>query len=310
MQYIMIALLTGLMVSGCATHKSAHEYGSDNLYGDALVADMPLNDIAGLPVDAVQTDQMMIWTGSITLEICNLTNASNVIAAETKAAGGYVESSSYDDGNDYYDAGAPSITLKLRIPSGKLEEVLDSLEGMGKVTAKNMSSEDITERYVDIQARLQTNKELRDRLKKLLDKAVDVKDVLAIEKEFNRIQADIDSMEARLKSMKGKVDYASLTVRIKVQQVEPIVVEEIPGPLGYVWKGTTWCVRKLFVWREAEVIEPEYSESNAATVEHIVYPGETLEDIARQYGVSVDSIRKLNKDSIREGQIILIPIAE
>jgi hypothetical protein len=259
-----------MLISGCnSSQLSADMWGSDAArYAEPLAGDALLSDKSQLPEDPVQRDQMLIWTGSLTLEILNLTNSAAVIKTRTKDVGGYVESSSYNDGNSgYYSKGAPSITMKLRVPSDKLDEVLGSVEGVGKVLSKSRSSEDVTERYVDIQARLNTKKELRDRLKKLLDKAVDVKDVLAIEKEFTRLQSDIDAMEARLKSMKGKVDYASLTVKLQVKKPEPVVVEEIPGPLGYLWKGAAWCVKKLFVWREAEVIEPEDADANTATVE-------------------------------------------
>ncbi len=58
-------------------------------------------------------------------------------------------------------------------------------------------------------------------------------------------EADIDSMTARLRAMKGKVDYATLTVTLKAQKHEKVL-----GPLGYVWEGTVWCVTKLFVWQE------------------------------------------------------------
>jgi len=83
---------------------------------------------------------------------------------------------------------------------------------------------------------------LRDRLRALLDKAQDVKDILAIEKELGRVQGDIDSMQARLKSLKGKVDLSSITVSIKRKR--------ILGPLGYVLRGAWWTVEKLFVIQE------------------------------------------------------------
>lgn len=83
---------------------------------------------------------------------------------------------------------------------------------------------------------------LRDRLTQLLEKAADVKDVLAIETELNRVQADIDSMEGRIKSLKGQVEYATVTLSL---ERKPIL-----GPLGYLFKGLWWGVEKLFVIRE------------------------------------------------------------
>ncbi len=249
MKHTILALLLGLMMTGCATKNSKGAYGDDSgQYSTDSLA-------GGVLADATpaQSDQKLIWTGSITLEVGSLTNAANQVVAQTKAVGGYVESRSYGDGIIiYYGETSPTITLGLRIPSDKLEQVLGDLEGMGKVKSKSLSSEDVTERYIDTETRLATKKKLRDRLKELLGKAVDVKDVLAIEKELNRIQADIDSMTARLKSMKGKVDYASLSVTLEAEKQERVL-----GPLGYVWEGAKWCVLKLFVWQDEGYVEQQ-----------------------------------------------------
>lgn len=71
---------------------------------------------------------------------------------------------------------------------------------------------------------------------------MDVKDILAIETELNRVQADIDSMEGRIKLLKGRVDYATVSLSLNRRP--------IPGPVGYVFKGLWWAVKKLYVIRE------------------------------------------------------------
>ncbi len=67
-------------------------------------------------------------------------------------------------------------------------------------------------------------------------------DILAIETELNRVQADIDSMQGRMKSLKGKVDLA--TIELTLNRAK------ILGPLGYLFKGLCWGVEKLFVIRD------------------------------------------------------------
>ena len=49
--------------------------------------------------------------------------------------------------------------------------------------------------------------------------------------------------------MKGKVDYASLTVTVNAKKTEKVL-----GPSGYVWKGCEWCVTKLFVWKDESYV--------------------------------------------------------
>ncbi|MBN2054820.1 DUF4349 domain-containing protein, partial [bacterium] len=122
-----------------------------------------------------------------------------------------------------------------------LTTAMSSLASLGEVTGSGMSSEDVTEQYEDTNARLGTMTALRDRLRALLDKAQDVEDILAIEKELGRVQADIDAMQARLRTLEDQVDLASITISIKRRR--------ILGPLGYVFKGAWWVVEKLFVIR-------------------------------------------------------------
>jgi hypothetical protein len=237
MKYLIPALFLIVTLSGCRSMQSADMYGSENFYGEPLMADMAMEDGAAAP----QTDLMLIWTGSMTIEVLSISNAVEQVSIKVKEAGGYIDAS-----NQREYGNRPTTTLSLRIPSDQLELMLGSLDGIGEISEKRLASEDVTERYIDMQARLETKKKLRDRLQNLLDRADEVKDVLAIEKELTRLQADIDSMTARLKAMKGKVDFATLTITLNAKEHEKVL-----GPLGYVWEGAGWCVKKLFVWKDA-----------------------------------------------------------
>ena len=79
-------------------------------------------------------------------------------------------------------------------------------------------------------------------------KARDVKDILLIEAELNRIQSEIDSMEARMRVLKDQIQMS--TIRVALHQQVPPKPATIYGPLGYLYKGAEWFVIKLFVIRE------------------------------------------------------------
>jgi len=176
-------------------------------------------------------NRMLIWRAWLSLEVANVSNALAQVGEIAKKSGGYVESKS--------DSGDTEAEITIRVPAASLHATMASLESIGKVVRRRVSSEDVTEQYVDIDARLKNLVALRDRLRALLDKAQDVKDVLAIEKELSRVQGEIDSMQARLNTLKGKVDLASIEVKIERRR--------ILGPIGYLLKGAWWVVEKLFV---------------------------------------------------------------
>lgn len=209
-----------LLTAGCTTYREAS--GGVQLEGGSGMAGEP---------QAREADRMLIWRGWLGLEVGHVSNTVARITEMTVKAGGHVENVS--------DEGEASASLVLRVPVNRLSSTMAALEELGTVKHRTVSSEDVTEQYVDTDARLQTMTALRDRLRELLDKAQDVKDILAIEKELGRVQADIDAMQARLKALRGQVDLASIHVSIKRQR--------ILGPLGYAFKGIWWVVEKLFV---------------------------------------------------------------
>jgi hypothetical protein len=122
------------------------------------------------------------------------------------------------------------------------KSAIGTMEALGTVYSRSVNGDDVTEKYIDVEARLKNKIALRDRLKQLLNKATEVKDILAIETELNRVQADIDSMEGIIKSLKGQVDFATVELSLERKQ--------ILGPIGYVFKGLWWGVKKLFVLRD------------------------------------------------------------
>ncbi|MCH8498593.1 MAG: DUF4349 domain-containing protein [Marinobacter sp.] len=182
-------------------------------------------------VEPLDQNRMLIWRAWLSLEVTSLSSAVSQISALAKASGGYVEAT--------VDSGDARADLTLRVPASSLNTTMASLESFGKVVSRRVSSDDVTEQYVDIDARLQTMIALRDRLRILLDQAQDVSDVLAIERELSRVQADIDAMQARLKTLNGQVELATINVSIKRKR--------ILGPLGYIWNGVWWTIEKLFV---------------------------------------------------------------
>ncbi len=180
------------------------------------------------------TERMFILNASLSIDVYDLEKSVQKAVEITENAKGYIDQKSKD--------GEKDASLSLRVPSTALKPVVEKIAKIGDVTKKYVSSKDVTEQYIDTNARLKNKIILRNKLKKLLDKAKNVKDILAIEKELNRVQSDIDSMQGRMDSLKSKVEFAELDVYF---HRKPIL-----GPLGYVFKGVWWGIEKMFVIRK------------------------------------------------------------
>ncbi len=169
------------------------------------------------------------------IETSDVGNASHKAQVIVKKRGGYLETiNSNDDGDSY-------ARLRLRIPKNALPGTMDDLATLGKVTSRNIEVEDVTEQWIDLQAKIKNMRALRDRLRALLRQAKTVKETLEVEKELTRVQSDLDSLEGKIKAMQKHAAFSKLTLTISRKSV--------PGPIGAVGKGAWWGLKKLFVFR-------------------------------------------------------------
>ncbi len=218
----LLVLACALNASGCATKAAFADVsapvGERMLRADAEIA-------------AARPDRMLVWRASMKLEVQDVEVAAGKADAAIRQAGGHV-----DDSN----VNAPEkATLRIRVPADRLNAALDALALLGVEKYRSLSSQDVTESVIDMEARLKNAIALRDRLRALLDRAKDVKDVLDIERELVRVQSEIDSMDGRLKNLRSQVQYATVSLSLERKR--------ILGPLGYIGKGLMWVIEKLFV---------------------------------------------------------------
>lgn len=228
--FVLLVCLAVLLVAAGGCQSKPYHQGYDRLGGPAFAGSAAPS---ATRAQSAPEARMLIWRASLNLKVANLSNAVTRASALVREAGGYVERE--------WNSDDTSISLTLRVPRATFSNTVSSLEGLGTVQSRNVSSQDVTEEYVDTDARLKNMIALRDRLRELLAKATEVKDLLAIETELGRIQGEIESMEARLRTLKGQVDLSEINLTLTRQ---PVL-----GPLGYVFKGLYWVVAKLFVIR-------------------------------------------------------------
>lgn len=176
---------------------------------------------------AVPTERKIIRNGSLTLEVRALDEALAAIRAATEKAGGYVTNES--QGKDQYGARQGAITC--RVPAGQLDKTLAAFQALGKVEGVNVSAEDITEQYFNLEIRLRNQQDLETRFRQLLDKPGNkVSDLLEIERELARVRGEIDELEGRKRFWDNQVSLSTLTVQL--HEPRPAIVGEGGGILG------------------------------------------------------------------------------
>ncbi|WP_246843111.1 DUF4349 domain-containing protein [Allokutzneria sp. NRRL B-24872] len=103
-------------------------------------------------------------------------------------------------------------TLTLRVPSDKLDAVLDELAKLGTVNVRDVRSTDVTDQLVDTQSRLTSQRASVERVRALLGRANTVGEIVQVEGELNRRQADLEALQRRLESMSNQVAMSTVTL--------------------------------------------------------------------------------------------------
>ncbi|GAB3297354.1 DUF4349 domain-containing protein [Hymenobacter tenuis] len=134
--------------------------------------------------------------------------------------------------------------MQLRVPAERLPVVLQALPGIGKVESQNLRGQDVTEEYTDYQIRLENAQKARQRYLELLAKAANVTEAVAVEKELQRLNTEIDQFTGQLQRLQHLTSYATLTIELRPKTRL--------GPLGYVAVGVYKAVRWLFIWGKSD----------------------------------------------------------
>jgi hypothetical protein len=177
-------------------------------------------------------DRKIVRTGDIAVSVGSPEQTLPEVQRLIEQAGGLVEGSTAEES---------SIWLHARVPAAELDRIMNAVAALGDVDRRSVSASDVSLEYVDLETRLRNDLALRDRLQQLLARASDVEDVLAIEKELNRIQSEVETRQAQLDRLKLDVEMSALSITLQREQ--------ILGPLGWVGWGAWWVISKLFVIR-------------------------------------------------------------
>ena len=146
----------------------------------------------------------------ITIQVIDAKTASDQAASLAASFSGYVASSSFEDGS-------ASVSMVLRVPESNFSVAMRNLSAMGIVKDQSVSSNDVTEQYVDLQAQLVSYKTEESALLRILNESGSVRDALDTENAIQNTQAQIDSLEGQLLVMQRLVTFAT----INIQFIEP-----------------------------------------------------------------------------------------
>lgn len=207
---ILFVLVTlNIILISCKNENSLNKSiaSEDMVYADAALA----KEAERKTIEQEQTpvsDRRIIKDGEISFETSDNKETRQLINKFVKEFNAYISQDNVTDQGYRLEN-----RITIRVPSENFEKLLAKIsESAKELDSKNISATDVTEEYIDIEARLKTKKELESRYKALLNKAVTVEDILKIEKQIGELRTEIESIEGRFKYLNDRISYSTLTI--------------------------------------------------------------------------------------------------
>lgn len=222
MKKILFIVLATLALASCTTSRQKI---STSYPPEFDAKSQPKSPYAS-PGETYEQDRIVLYNAFITLVVKIPDSTNTRLTRIASKYDGYVQTL----GNK---------TSVIRVKSDKLNSAIADISEAGKVKSKTISGDDVTDQYTDFQIRLENAYNARKRYLELLGKAENVEAALKVEKELERLNGEIDSLEGKLKQLKHLSDYSTITIYME-EKVKP-------GILGYLAIGLYESVKWLIV---------------------------------------------------------------
>lgn len=164
-------------------------------------------DKGGLNGKTISLDRKIISTAHIQIEVDNVPSAINRITNITQQQGGFISGSSVQSYNE-----RKSGQVTVRVPQKNFFTAIEQIEALGTVKSRDARGQDVTEEYIDINARLGNLQKQENRLSEILKMANTVKDVLEVEREIERVRGEIERLTGRMNYLDQNIEMSTITV--------------------------------------------------------------------------------------------------
>lgn len=170
------------------------------------------------------TERKIIRNANISIELDSPAEGQRKIASIAEARGGFiVTSESKQEGRRASDA--PSyevVTVEARIPASQFDAVVTEIRAIGsRVTGEKISGQDVTEEYIDLEARIRTQKALEGQFMEIMKQARTVADALEVQSQLANVRTEIERIEGRRRFLENQASMS--TIKVTLQPPAPLI---------------------------------------------------------------------------------------
>lgn len=175
-------------------------------------------------------EQKIIKTGNLSYKVAEAKAEYDRILKMLPSFNAYLASENQNKGYDRIN-----YNLSIKVPPQHFDSLMMQLAKGKRVDNKWVNSDDVTDRFYDLQSRIDNKMKLEERYQEILAKANSVKDILEVERSLNQVRSEIESLEGQFKLLNHQISYSSLD--LSFYEILPYTIDEEQRP-GFIARIT------------------------------------------------------------------------
>lgn len=233
--YLMTAVLMGALLFGACASGGAKDAAPSPATGASpprmdsgsaqKPSESPAPGSATSPVSSsapVQISRKIILHAKVDVKVKDADQALSTIRAAVNGSGGYIQESRTDGTRQQ----GRKVTMVLRVPAGSYASLMALMNDLGEKTSEYEWTNDVTEEFLDLEARISTKEKHLTQLQALYARSGSIKEMMELEQEIARVTAELESMKGRIQFLSNQVSFSTITVGL----YEPGVPAPIQAP--------------------------------------------------------------------------------
>jgi hypothetical protein len=227
---IFVLALISALLTACdsgASNTNANVYRSntnsaslnaDGISENAAQMSSPqisLEKAAASPTQPAVTERKIIRNAELQLEAVSPEEAQSKITQIVENKGGFVITSTQRSSSSEVSV-RDNVSMTVRVPAEKFTETINEIrQTASRVTVETITVQDVTEEFVDIQARLRAKKALEEQFLEIMKRTTSVADALNVQKELGNVRGEIEQVEGRLRFLENQTSLSSINIEIR-----------------------------------------------------------------------------------------------
>ena len=267
---MLICSATVILIAGCGGgydqsaenyHVASSKESESDALGDLQPAEAAVEEIVSIPdeqfalmqsesrgesalrpkQDSPVAKRKIIYNTTIGLVVNDYLEFEMRLPSLVENHGGFISSSDTDRRYNNRQSGS----WVIRIPVDTYTDFLKGVRALGFTESRQENAQDVTEEYVDIEARISNKRILEGRIVTMLEeRAGKLSDVLEIERELSRVREEIERMEGRIRFLKDRTSFATVTIQCREEKAyQPAEAPTFVSRVGRSWSNSIQSVQ-------------------------------------------------------------------